>query len=193
MRVPEAAVRSPQPTPRLRGRYARGFTLVELMVVIVIIGVMLSMAVLSIGDGGRSARIETEARRLATLIDLAGEEAILNGRELGLYFGESAYRFLAFDGSQWLPVTDDPLLKERPVPEAIALELVLEGLPVALDDEAPEVLTPHLMFASSGERTPFVLEVGAAGPFGIDEDGPLYRIDGPPFGEPSFASVTDSE
>lgn len=173
--------------PDLRPR-AAGFTLLELLVVIVIVGVMLTFASLSIGDGGQGARIENEARRLAALIGLAGEEAVLNGRELGLRFDEESYYFLRFEDGEWRPVGDDPQLRRRVLAADLAVQLVLEGLPVALGDE-PEPLVPHLFLASSGERTPFLLEVGAVGALGLNEEAPRYRIQGAPMGPLEFGRV----
>ena len=82
-------------------RGTRGFTLIELLVVMLLIGIILTFATLSLGDGGRGKLIDREARRLAALVELAGEDAVLSGRELGLYFDAAGYRFLTLDGETW--------------------------------------------------------------------------------------------
>ena len=56
----------------------RGFTLLEIMVVMVLIGILSSLAVLSIGGGPRD-RLAEEGRRLAALVELHQQEAILTG------------------------------------------------------------------------------------------------------------------
>ena len=59
-----------------RARLAnRGFTLLELAVVILIIGVLATFAMLSVGNRVQEDRLENEARRMKALVQLAGEEA----------------------------------------------------------------------------------------------------------------------
>jgi len=105
-------------------KYA-GFTLLELLAVIVIIGIIISFASLSIGQNS-SRIVQDEAERLHGLIQLAGEEAVLQGRELALEFDHDRYRFLELGKEDWQPVEEDDLLRERPLPEAVELELFLE-------------------------------------------------------------------
>ena len=67
--------RDAQEPPSIHG----GFTLLELLLVILIIGIILSFAALSIGRGNERA-IEDEMRRLAGLIELAAQEATLESQ-----------------------------------------------------------------------------------------------------------------
>ena len=78
------------PLPRL----SRGFTLIELMVVIVILGIIASFAVLSVGNRDASAALEEEVQRLAALLQLASEEAVITGRQLGLRITPGGYLFV---------------------------------------------------------------------------------------------------
>ncbi len=160
-----------------------------MLVVIVIIGVMVTFATLSLGDGGRAERIETEARRLAALLQLAGDEAVLNARELGVRFDEAGYGFLALQpGSGWVVLSDDPLLRPRTLPDGIAVNLLLDGLPADLS-ETPEEPTPHLLLLSSGERTPCELEVGVPTPYGLDPAVVRYRLTVPLLGALKVTSM----
>ena len=59
-----------------------GFTLLELLVVLVIIGILLTMASLSVGGGGEQRQLREEAERITALLALAADEAILKNREL---------------------------------------------------------------------------------------------------------------
>jgi general secretion pathway protein H len=174
----------------LPGCRCRGFTLLELLVVLVIIGIILTFAVLSIGDGGRRDRLEQEARRLQALLTLTGEEAVLRSLELGVVLKRQGYRFVAFDGEKWQPVAGDALLREHRLPESMALELFIDGLPVELsllpgegeeDEEGP---LPQLLFFSSGERQPFELTVAYR-----DGEPLSYRLQGPLLGPLQLARV----
>src|SRR5690606_39052837 len=64
----------PARTPRRR---AGGFTLLELLVVVTIIGLLAGAVVLSTGNVRADRDIEREARRLSSLIELVREEAIM--------------------------------------------------------------------------------------------------------------------
>jgi len=128
-----------------------GFTLLELLAVILIIGIIISFASLSIGQN-TSRIVQDEAERLHGLIRLAGEEAVLQGRELALEFDHDRYRFLVWGKEDWQPVTDDQMLRERPLPEAVELELLLEGIEVSFEDKEN---LPRIFIFSSGELTPF--------------------------------------
>ena len=52
----------------------KGFTLIELLVVIVLLGIVTSFAVLSMGTGSSERKMEEEAKRLHALIKLVREE-----------------------------------------------------------------------------------------------------------------------
>lgn len=149
----------------------RGFTLIELLVVIIIIGIIAAVAMLSIGNLGDKQHLEREAQRLVALIDLASDEASLQGREYGLEFMLSGYRFVEFDPytNQWLEIYDDELLGQRSLPEELRFELYLEDRQVLLSEMAAEVAEeeksptneaitqyqPHLLIMASGDLTPF--------------------------------------
>lgn len=136
-----------------------GFTLIELIVVVVIIGVMASFVVLSIGLG-HNDEVKQEARRLHALIELAAQESVLSGRELGIRFKGQEYRFytLDYEGKkpEWRPLVDDDHLSEaRELPEQIELELYVEGS--IIDIGKPLEKGVHVFLLSSGEMTPFEL------------------------------------
>jgi len=162
---------------------AGGFTLIEIMVVVMIIGVMLSFAVLRVGDGGQRKMVEQEAARFRALVGLAREQAILEARELGVTFTEDGYGFLVLEQDGWTPMEDDELYRERAMPSGVSLELTADALPVSLtesggrDDDEREGPRPHILVLSSGELTPFELTL-YAGQLDI-----AYRIQGKHDGE----------
>jgi general secretion pathway protein H len=92
-------------------RRPAGFTLIELMVVLVIIGVMLGAVGLSIRSADRS--LQFEAERLAQLLSLAREEAQVRGAPIRLDADEQGFRFMIRRDRQWQPILDDRDLRER--------------------------------------------------------------------------------
>ena len=88
-----------------------GFTLVEMLVALVIAGILIGVATLSIGGFDRTLRYETE--RLAQLLSLAREEALVRGAPIRLETSEEGYRFAIRRDRRWLPVLDDRDLRER--------------------------------------------------------------------------------
>jgi general secretion pathway protein H len=67
----------------LTGRQSsKGFTLLEIMVVIVIVGIVLSFMTLSTGSDRRAEQLEREAQRIVTLLQLASEQAVMRSEQL---------------------------------------------------------------------------------------------------------------
>lgn len=137
-----------------------------------IIGVVISFAALSIHRADNS--VEEEAERLAALIRLGTQEAVLQGRELALEFNGDQYAFITFDGEQWQPLEDD-VLHPRTLPFDVAVDLKMEddqltlGAEVksdaksALGDMGSKRTPPRIYLLSSGEMSPFELRVHKSG------------------------------
>ena len=143
---------------------AAGFSLPEIMIVVVIIGILVSIFTLSMGSFSDDATSE-HARRLEALINLATEEASMQGREIGLRFYQHGYEFSARvpdldeDGLlkwRWIPLEDDKLLKARDLGEDFAVDLLIEGKEVDLDydPKEDEEYEPQIYLFSSGDLMP---------------------------------------
>jgi type II secretion system protein H len=125
----------------LQRRGELGFTLLELMVVVVIIGLVAAGAIISLGATGRDSQLEQERDRLTALIAYVRERGALLTLEYGIRCGQHGYRFVYYDNRtmQWMPETLDDTLRVRHLPAGLDLQLVIEGRQVVLDDKA---LTP---------------------------------------------------
>jgi len=143
-------------------RRQQGFTLLEVLVVLVIIGVVIGFAVLSVDT--RPEELRREGNRIASLLELTSEEAVMNGREYRLVLHRHAYSFELLQDNKWRK-SEDELLRARQLPDGMALELRLEDQPQQLSDaEAPAPTEPVALFLlSSGEISPFELTVTDAG------------------------------
>lgn len=157
---------------------AAGFTLLEILVVVVIIGVVATFAVLSIGSRTLDDRLDVEARRLQELIALAAEEAVLQGTEIGFLQTAEGYAFMVLKDGAWSIPDDAGPLRGRVLVEPFYLQLRVEGRPVtpAEPDGEDAKLEPQVLLLSSGEATAFTLEVRAR------EFGPWFTIEGDALG-----------
>ena len=157
-------------------RRERGFSLIEILVVVVIIAIVSAVALLSLGLLGADRELETEARRLASLVEVAQDEAMMQGREFGLEFMTDSYRFVEYDplSSQWMELFGDEMFRLRQLPEDVEFDLYLEGKRILLEfepaemeeaeDESPmrmveDTYAPHILIYSSGDVTPFELAI----------------------------------
>jgi general secretion pathway protein H len=143
--------------PAIRAGRTAGFTLLELMVVMVLIGIIFSFAMLSMKGDDMAELMEQEARRLETLLTLASDEAVIRGEELALRFEYDGYEFMVLGADGWR-TANDGLLKGYHMPADVEMYLDVSGdLPVPGDEqsEQDDSQLPQVFILSSGEMTPF--------------------------------------
>ncbi len=156
-------------------RKSHGFTLIEILVVVVIVATIVGTVVLSMGLVGDDRELDTERNRVASLIEVAQDEAMMQGREFGIEFMQTSYRFVEFDPFtfQWSEVPFDDLFRLRELPEEMEFDLFIEGQRISLEldprqfsdpeeDDSPTGFMdyePHVFVFSSGEATPFELRI----------------------------------
>lgn len=141
---------------------AKAFTLIELLVVLVILGCLVGVAVLGVGIAGPSRELHNEAERLAGLIGVLAEEAVLDNQEYGLLLSRDSYQVLRYDSASlsWQALSGKP----HELPAWAELSIELEGAALELpmpeeQEEGSKALMPQLLLLSSGEISPFRLHL----------------------------------
>jgi len=138
-------------------RRSQGFTLLELLIVLVILGITLSFAVLSFGLKDSQSELKQQGTQLAALMQLASEESILLGQEIALQFNDEGYYFLNLKDDKWLEIKDDQVFRKRNIPTNIQVNLSVEGISISNENALEE----RIYFFSSGESSPFELTLSA--------------------------------
>ena len=116
----------------------QGFSLIELLVVLVIIAMFSGMIVLSIGDNF-SRELRTEAERFQRLVVAASDEAIYTSSQLGVVIDKNRYSLVRFDAisQSWLPFKGQAF-RLHALPESMRVIWAVEGFSRPGSDNAPQ-------------------------------------------------------
>lgn len=161
-----------------------GFTLIEVLLVIVLIGLMVSAIQFSVIGNKAETQLQQESARFAGIFELAAEYGLLNNIELGLVLEKNSYQFVGYDGERWSALPDYEALGPYQLPDEIIMSLILEDLPIeqpslvtaelfaiedeeffddySLDEQQSKPIIPQVYILSSGDITPFRAEFSLA-------------------------------
>ncbi|EKE85216.1 type II secretion system minor pseudopilin GspH [Idiomarina xiamenensis] len=155
----------------------RGFTLIELMLVVAIVGVMALAVMFTLPADKQGADTKALATALRARIEYAREYAIVRQQPLGLYVDNQRYQFLIWQQQRWRELNTRSLGTNKLPPQA---ELRLTSGDMALleqdeenagnlfepqdnedsgGDEQQRPLIPQLFILSSGDMAAFTIEV----------------------------------
>lgn len=145
----------------------KGFTLLELLVVIVIIGIASTLIVIKSGPLFLSHRSTlTTAKEITALLELAKRQAIFTMSTLGVRFSATNYTFYKFDEihlSGWQPLEKyDDFWRPQPIADKVIINLQSQ----ANSDLAwlnKGAFAPQIIITPNGDITPFKLTLHTAG------------------------------
>ena len=149
-----------------------GFTLAEILVVIMVIGLAAGMAYARFDNDPRQT-IEREGHRLAAAVEHAASLAQWRDQTLGVSAGGTGYRFWrrehGADGDRWQPLTDDDVLAARSLPD---------GVTAAATQYAGQFVAPDsiLPLAASGRNEPYAMEIASTDWRALIVADPLNRV-----------------
>ncbi|WP_454732304.1 MULTISPECIES: GspH/FimT family pseudopilin [Cupriavidus] len=97
---------TPRPQGRRRQPGSHGFTLLELLVVMVIAGIVISLVAVNASPNERG-RVLDDGQRIARLFELAQEEAQLRARPIAWEADVTGWHFLQATPAGWTPLATD--------------------------------------------------------------------------------------
>jgi len=157
-----------------------GFTLLEILVVISIIGISLGLITLAINPTDYRRNLENEAKNFQNLLKLVIDESIFKQKEIGIKFHEDHISFLTLDPKTniWQSIVDDKLFADYYFPGYVETVLEMEDVEIFLNpkdelerkiasinplknfkqfEDEEELVVPDVYIFSSGELTAFEL------------------------------------
>lgn len=105
------------------GKLNRGFTLIEILVVVLIIGITISFACLSFGDFGAGRRAVVNAEQFSSYLKFLQHQAILENNALGVSINKEGYTTYRFNQQTWQIISKQSIFHERYFPSSIVVNI----------------------------------------------------------------------
>ncbi|QTR51734.1 GspH/FimT family protein [Candidatus Thiothrix anitrata] len=141
----------------VKPRHTLGFSLIEMLVVLMVVGVLYAMAG-SLVNLTMADPLRDEVERLGGRISLLQDEALVRSQPLAIGMDTRGYHFFECDEqANCTPLTEDGLFKAHAFPSGYKQGLVLQGVDVALDKSRPQIFV-----LPGGEMTSFEWRLRAA-------------------------------
>jgi general secretion pathway protein H len=128
-----------------------GFTIIEILVVLLIIGITMGVALLAFGDFGKQRRILMAAEQLINDVNLVQQQAILETSTLGIRFNQNTYQVVRFQTPHhWQVMPGKSIFHQQHFPKDAVIRF--KHLPAQKN-------APQIMVYSSGDMSPFTLTI----------------------------------
>lgn len=148
----------------LRARL-RGFTLIEILVVLVIVGLLAGAVSLVVGGNRERRLLAQEAEVMMHRFNLVHDESVFAGKVFGFALddeGRFEFRELDEEALRWKPVSL-PGVGEGRFPDWAVVNLSNDDVAFLLKKEADnaekDTYEPQIVFTPGGEYTPFTLSL----------------------------------
>ena len=181
----------------------KGFTLIEILIVVFIIAMVAGMAGLSLQNDPRSKEMEREAKRLKFYLEMASDEAVFQNIDLGFFMTKNQLHPFVWEVVEEAdpndPESEDKygwkafenrLVNKFEFPEDYEQLVKIDGQEITLtftlpDDE--DEIQPQMYIASSGEQPVAEIELT------LEEFNISYFIRGQGLGRYDIEQVTYEE
>ncbi|MDA8561624.1 type II secretion system minor pseudopilin GspH [Gammaproteobacteria bacterium] len=161
-------------------KHIKGFTLIEILIVILIISIISSVALLTISSN-HTKQLENIANMIKRKIILAEQEAMLRPSTIGLGLNKENYKFFNLSDNTdkpWKKIISHGLNSNK-FPSYATLNLKINNRETSLDGK------PHIIISTSGEITPFTIT------FAKENNRPSYIITGKSNGSITVQALTE--
>ena len=135
----------------------RGFTLVELLVAVAVMGLLSATVMLTLPIGGDRARVE--AQRFLARVTTAAQDSIMTGAPRGLAMDSEGYKFFWYHDGQWQPADGRAELAAVVWDDDV---IVASRSSSSVGEEAVPALPP-IVFSPTGLATPFTVDISGSG------------------------------
>lgn len=130
-----------------------GFTLIEILVVLFIIGITLGFAMLAFGDFGSKRRIVIAAEQFVNYVKFIQQEAILETGTLGILFDSNSYQVMRFQPlKNWQFMPKKGIFHQQHFPHNAIIHL---------ENNLTKKGEPQIVINAAGDMTPFRLNLGS--------------------------------
>jgi len=133
----------------------KGFTLIEVMLVLLLMGIAAGYVVFNAFGASKSDLLKSQAQRLQVIVDMASDFAVLNQQQLGIRVEQedNAYFFVYLDeDNEWQRLEGEKIYDTYTLPEPFTFTLNLDDLPWDTEDRLfdRDIFDENLSVSSDG-------------------------------------------